>query len=261
MLAWLLPLLADGPPQSSALQTFFLVVMIVVAGFLYLRSQRYFAKQKNDAGSAVRPATSPLEKQYTPVPQDLTRWEVEMHDTARQLSGQLDSKMAALGHLIHEADRAAARLEAALSATRSPTAATTTTDAAATAGLSRSSPLATAGLSSNTPCAKGDSSSSLPCATAGLSSSVSGAPGDSSAGAGPPEEPPSHQARALQAAEEPHEPGPDAGSAATSRPPADHRYEEIYLLADYGFNPAEIGHRVGMPVGEIQLILSLRAKR
>jgi hypothetical protein len=94
-----------------------------------------------------------------------------------------------------------------------------------------------------------------------LSSSVSGTPGDSSAAAGSPEEPPSHQARALQAAEDPPEPASDAGPAATSRPPADRRYEEIYLLADYGFDPAEIGHRVGMPVGEIQLILSLRAKR
>jgi hypothetical protein len=231
------------------MQTFFLVVMIVVAGFLYLRSQRYFAKQKNDAGSAVRPATSPPEKPYTPVPQDLTRWEVEMHDTARQLSGQLDSKMAALGHLIHEADRAAARLEAALSATRPPTSATTS-DAAATAGPSSTATSATIGSPSTTT-----------CATAGLSSSVSAATSNSSAGAAPPEEPPSHQARALEAAEEPHEPGSGAGSSATSRPPADHRYEEIYLLADYGFDPAEIGHRVGMPVGEIQLILSLRAKR
>ena len=65
----------------------------------------------------------------------------------------------------------------------------------------------------------------------------------------------------LQAAEEPSEAGSNAGPAATSRPLADRRYEEIYLLADYGFDPAEIGHRVGMPVGEIQLILSLRAKR
>jgi hypothetical protein len=206
------PALADALLPSS-LQTFFLIVMIVVAGYLYLRSQRYFARQKDDAASAVRPAMPPPEKQYTAVPRDLTRWEVEMHDTARQLSGQLDSKLAALGHLVREADRAAARLEAALSATRPPTPATTTTDACATAGQ--------------------------------------------------PDEPPGNQARALHAAgatEEPAEP-PTAGSpSATPRPPADRRYEEIYLLADYGFDPAEISRRVGTPVGEIQLILSLRAK-
>ena len=100
------------------MQTFFLIVMIVVVGYLYLRSQRYFARQKNDAASAAGAATTPPEKPYTAVPQDLTRWEVEMHDTARQLSGQLDGKLAALGHLIRDADRVAARLEAALAATR-----------------------------------------------------------------------------------------------------------------------------------------------
>jgi hypothetical protein len=183
------------------MQTFFLIVMIMAAGYLFLRSQRYFARQKNGAASAVGPAVPP-ERPYTAVPQDLTRWEVEMHDTARQLSGQLDGKLAALGHLIREADRVAARLEAALSATRSAAPATT-------------------------------------------------------------EEPSGNQARALETAGASEEPAqsPAAGSpSATPRPPADRRYEEIYLLADYGFDAAEIGRRVGMPVGEIQLILSLRGK-
>ncbi len=223
------PALTNGVLPST-LQTFFLIVMIVVAGYLYFRSQHYFARQKNDAASTVRPATPPPASPYTAVPQDLTRWEVEMHDTARQLSGQLDSKLAALGHLIREANRVASRLEAALSATRSANPATTANDA---------------------------------CATAGLSSSASGALDGLSASAGRSEEPPGNQARALQAAgatEKPAEPSAAASPAATPRPPADRRYEEIYLLADYGFDPAEIGRRVGMPVGEIQLILSLRAK-
>ncbi len=34
-----------------------------------------------------------------------------MHETARELSGKLDSKMVALQHLINDADRAAERLE------------------------------------------------------------------------------------------------------------------------------------------------------
>jgi hypothetical protein len=209
MLASLPPVLADSLPSSS-LRTFFLIALILVAGSLYLRSQRYFSRQKDDAVSAVRPATLPPETPYTAVPQDLAQWEVEMHDTARQLSGQLDNKLAALGHLIREADRAAARLEAALSATRP----------------------------ADSPQKEG-----VP-------------PG--------PDEPPANQARALQAAgatEEPADAAHAGSPSATSCPPADHRYEEIYLLADYGFDPAEIGRRVGMPVGEIQLILSLRAKR
>ena len=33
------------------------------------------------------------------------------------------------------------------------------------------------------------------------------------------------------------------------------------MLADYGFAPTEIARRVGSPVGEVELILGLRAKR
>ncbi|MEI8374501.1 MAG: hypothetical protein WCJ35_16880 [Planctomycetota bacterium] len=36
------------------------------------------------------------------------------------------------------------------------------------------------------------------------------------------------------------------------------RREEVYRLADYGFGTAEIARRVGSPVGEVELILSLR---
>ena len=39
------------------------------------------------------------------------------------------------------------------------------------------------------------------------------------------------------------------------------RYEEIYLLSDYGYPAEEIAHRVGSPVGEVELILGLRKKR
>jgi hypothetical protein len=242
MLDWLPPLAADGVPPSP-LQTFFLIVMIVVAGYLFFRSQRYFARLKNDPASPAGPAAVPRETSYTAVPQDLARWEVEMHDTARQLSGQLDGKLAALGHLIRDADRAAARLEAALSTTRS------------------AAPAATTGTGSTT----GLSSDADESGRGGLKPALhAGGAAGLSATAGRADEPPGNQARALQAAgatEEPAEPPPAGSPAATPRPPADRRYEEIYLLADYGFDPAEIGRRVGMPVGEIQLILSLRVKR
>ena len=36
------------------------------------------------------------------------------------------------------------------------------------------------------------------------------------------------------------------------------RREEIYRLADYGFATDEIARRLGSPVGEVELILSLR---
>ena len=50
-------------------------------------------------------------------------------------------------------------------------------------------------------------------------------------------------------------PSEDEPSRATDRA---RRREEIYRLADYGFAAAEIARRVGSPVGEVELILSLR---
>ena len=48
------------------------------------------------------------------LPDDLGEGEVEMQETARRLSAQLDAKLGRLQSLIVEADRAAARLEEAL---------------------------------------------------------------------------------------------------------------------------------------------------
>lgn len=47
-------------------------------------------------------------------PRDLGRWEVEMHDLARDLNAQLDTKIGILQELIREAASQAERLEAAL---------------------------------------------------------------------------------------------------------------------------------------------------
>ena len=123
-------------------------------------------------------------------PKEAGGWEVRMYDTARTLSGQLDSKMSrALQSLVAEADRAAARLEAA---------------------LERS---------------------------------------------GQPRPSQGHQAQSLAGADESSsdDPSPDAA-------PRPHRHEEIYTLADYGYEPAEIARRVGTPIGEVELILSLRSQ-
>ena len=32
------------------------------------------------------------------------------------------------------------------------------------------------------------------------------------------------------------------------------------MLSDYGYEPAEIARRVNMPIGEVELILSLRGR-
>jgi hypothetical protein len=147
----------------------------------------------------------------------MAQWEVQMHEIARELSGRLDSKMAALEQLIREADRAAARLEAA--AERQ------------IGRVSNSSPPPEAALPPS-----GESSGPPP---------VSQADALRSTGAGDAK---SHF-------------GSHGDDAASARPAADRRYDEIYTLADYGLAPAEIAHRVGSPVGEVELILSLRGKR
>jgi hypothetical protein len=53
-----------------------------------------------------------------PTQRELEQWEVTMHDLARDLSGQLDSKIRVLELLIREAEKAAARLETSLARVR-----------------------------------------------------------------------------------------------------------------------------------------------
>jgi hypothetical protein len=145
------------------------------------------------------------------LPDEAARWEVEMHETARRLSAQLDAKLSLLQTLIADAERAAARLEEALNRAR-------------------------------------------------------------------PALPPGSQAESLRPvaghgrdlrefdrveAEPDRSPSPDdpgGGGPGNDDPPAvdrTHRRAEICRLADYGFAASEIAHRVGTPVGEVELILSL----
>jgi hypothetical protein len=129
-----------------------------------------------------------------------------MHDLARELSAQLDSKMSALEHLIRDAERQIARLDERL--VRKP-----------------------------------DVVSEPPAAPERPASLF--APHVST------------QAAALTSS-------PLVGHAATrpasARAPKERRFDEVYDLADAGHAPAVIASRVGSPVGEIELILSLRKR-
>jgi hypothetical protein len=101
--------------QSGVLTGLVLAALGAVIAWLLLRTHRYLSRQARDDSPLVRVArpqrTQPGHHLDAP-PAEL-RWEVQMHETARELSAQLDSKMGALQTLIAEADRAAARLEAA----------------------------------------------------------------------------------------------------------------------------------------------------
>src|SRR5271165_3935483 len=99
--------------------TLCLILLVVTGAFLLIRTRSQLARQRRRwAAEATetgdyeerRKAAAPSSR----LPDNLAQWEVEMHETARQLSAQLDAKLSLLQSLIVEADRAAARLEDAL---------------------------------------------------------------------------------------------------------------------------------------------------
>jgi hypothetical protein len=107
-----MPLFAD----SNQLILVFIAAIVVATWMLMMRSQRYFGRRRagepeNKWDTKPTPKTPAAQGE---LPESVARWEVEMHETTRQMSAQLDSKMSALQALIADADRAAARLEAAL---------------------------------------------------------------------------------------------------------------------------------------------------
>ena len=159
-----------------------LAAVLAVTSMLLIRIRRHVRRQKKSRPGLVRtdrPKTGER-GHHLGLPPEAMNWEVDMHQTARDLSAQLDSKMSALGHLIREADRASARLETALEAAE-------TTD-------------------------------SHPDSTP-----ADGSPGE--------------------------------------EPIAQRAHEELYTLADYGFDAREIAQRLDIPIGEVELILRLRTER
>ncbi len=101
--------------QSGVVTALVLVALALVIAWLLLRVHRHLARQKRNDSPLVR-VTRPKQAEpghHLDAPAEVLRWEVQMHETARELSAQLDSKMGALQAMIAEADRAASRLEAA----------------------------------------------------------------------------------------------------------------------------------------------------
>jgi hypothetical protein len=197
--------------------TILLAVVAITAVMLLMRSSRYFARQRREetaptlhtprptphgAGSA-RP--SPARRAgMEGAPEEAARWQVEMHNTAREFLGQIETKMRALQALIAEADRAAARLEAALNS-------------------SGEAPRPSANFAADNRVGW-DQRSAVPPETGHVATDADG----------------------------------PAAPAPTDRAG---RREEICTLADYGYDAAEIARRTGSPVGEVELILSLRGQR
>jgi hypothetical protein len=193
-------------------------MLALVVAWLLFRSHRYFSRvQRRTVTPFVPPSPEPAQRgHHLEAPDEMVRWEIEMHDLARELSGKLDSKMGALEHLIGEADRAAARLERALAAATRP---------------GQQNPTAAERLQPADP-------------------------------AGPPRgAAPSSQADALKAIEGKQPSCDGSDSQPAHSPSARQRQQEIYTLADYGYDAVEIARRVGSPVGEVELVLGLRREQ
>lgn len=185
-----------------------------------------------EALASDSPPTSAPGHQRPEKPPAFDDWEVRMHETARELIGRIDAKLAALQALTNEADRAAARLEQTLAAAARE-------DAAAAPSLAVAATISAAAPSSE------------PRRLSAAAGESQSAGRDASDQHGPRAD----QADALRVA------GDRSGLDLSSMPPSEsRRHEEIYLLADYGYGPPEIAHRTGVPIGEVELILRLREK-
>ncbi len=202
-------------------QIIFLGFLILTTMFLLMRTSRYFMRPKAPEPSWSSIARRPKDSagpRNADIPQEMANWEVEMHEFVRGIKAELDSKMRALQAVIADADRAAARLEAALQG--APNAA------------HRPQPELIAKKENSAPLFD------APRPVAGTQGIDLG-------------NLPSSQVESLS----------PAGIPRAEHSSAQAKKEEIHTLADYGMPPAEIASRVGHPIGEVELILSLRGKK
>ena len=85
---------------------------------LLRRSLRYYRRTRKDQAKALqkKPATPTRSAVPTLIdaPAEVVQWQVEMHELARELKGELDSKLIALQTLIHSAREETERLEDAI---------------------------------------------------------------------------------------------------------------------------------------------------
>jgi hypothetical protein len=93
----------------------FIVGLGMLIAILLRRWHRYYGPRRRRREAPVLEHTAREEKKaarsLSDAPTDVLRWHVELHDTARDLKAELDSKITALQVLIRMAGQEAARLE------------------------------------------------------------------------------------------------------------------------------------------------------
>lgn len=269
---------------------------LVLIWFSISRMQRRWPGRKRGKSGADEafPAEHLGDSASRSPPRSLSDWEVSMHETARELEGRLTSKMGLLEQLIREADRAANRLETALRAMeqlRGTQAAGVVLPLGTRPGeaddASRQSPATSAWPLPSQAAAQaqlkegavtpddGQSASSLyladhyPSAHHGSERNEVHENGDTGKSGKTCQEgettleatlgqrtEQNEAALGQQASFAPQDGGDPASSAAQR-----HRFQDVITLSDYGYPPGEISARTGIPIGEVELILSLRKAR
>ncbi len=104
--------------SSWALFALGLLLMIFV---LFKRMHKHYRRKpkrvRAEIDSVQHSAQSVAPRKDTPLadaPREILRWQVEMHETARELKAELESKMLALQSLIRLADERSEKLEGAI---------------------------------------------------------------------------------------------------------------------------------------------------
>ncbi len=95
----------------------FALGVLLLISILFRRAARYYRKVPRSYTSSRHTVATTRTSAAQPLvdaPPELLRWQVEMHETARDLKGELDSKMVALQELIRQAELQAERLRATI---------------------------------------------------------------------------------------------------------------------------------------------------
>ncbi len=97
-------------------QHLFLIGLLATSMFMLFHTRRRWQQStERRPVEKLLPASQRWDKPHTAaLPGDAREWEVQMHEFARDLSARIDSKMAALEHLMRAAHHETLRLEAAL---------------------------------------------------------------------------------------------------------------------------------------------------
>ncbi len=215
--------IAGGGPQVV-----FLLGLALLCVILLMRSKRYFRQVTHYQVPKPHspPPKVPAKTTAAIVSREAEKLEVSMHELARDLSGQLDSKIRVLELLIREANAAAERLEVAVQR------ADGTGQGAGDRGQG------TREITPNYQVAS--SSEQTPRGFVNPAVEVS--------------DPLPKQRPRFRAPSRPRQ----AADAQPLKIAGNPRFERIYALADAGLSVAKIANQIGSQIGEVELILSLR---